>query len=158
MGMEIERRFLVRGDSWRALGEPLVYRQGYLSVDPARTVRVRVVGDRAWLTIKAKITDASRYEFEYDLPLADAQTMLDALCPMQVQKHRTRVAHAGMTWEVDEFFGANAGLVLAEIELPDEQTPFERPDWLGEEVTADSRFTNAWLADHPFSSWDHSSE
>ncbi|MBV8047620.1 MAG: CYTH domain-containing protein [Paludibacterium sp.] len=157
MGMEIERRFLVNGDGWRGQGKTERYRQGYLSVDPARTVRVRVVGDQAWLTIKAKLTDTSRYEFEYDIPLKDAEEILNVMCPMQVDKQRTRLTHAGMIWEVDEFFGANAGLVLAEIELPSEQTPFASPDWLGGEVTADGRFTNAWLADHPYASWvDHS--
>ncbi|BEV72770.1 MULTISPECIES: CYTH domain-containing protein [unclassified Paludibacterium] len=158
MGMEIERRFLVTGDAWRELGEPVVYRQGYLSVDPARTVRVRVVGKQAWLTLKAKVTDTSRHEFEYEIPLADALTMLDTMCPMLIDKRRTRVMHGGMLWEVDEFDGANAGLILAEIELPDEQTPFERPDWLGAEVTADGRFTNAWLSDHPYCQWASQSE
>ena len=153
MSMEIERRFLVRGDGWRSLGTPRTYRQGYLSVHPERTVRVRVVDDQAWLTLKARITDVSRHEFEYDIPLADACTMLDAMCPMQVSTQRTRLDFAGHVWEVDEFSGANAGLVLAEIELPSEETPFERPDWLGEEVTHDGRFTNAYLADHPYSTW-----
>lgn len=153
MGMEIERRFLVRADGWRKLGTPLAYRQGYLSVHPARTVRVRIVGDQAWLTLKARITDTSRHEFEYEIPLADAQTMLDVMCPMQVSKQRTRLTHAGHVWEVDEFSGANAGLVLAEIELPAEDTPFAMPDWIGSEVTADGRFTNAYLSDHPYSSW-----
>jgi len=153
MGMEIERRFLVNSDEWRKLGDAREYRQGYLSVDPMRTVRVRVVGDQAWLTLKAKITDTSRHEFEYSIPRLDAQTILDAMCPMQVEKNRTRLQFAGNLWEVDEFSGANAGLVLAEIELPGEDTAFDKPEWLGEEVTADSRFTNAYLADHPYSTW-----
>ena len=153
MGMEIERRFLVNSDEWRKLGDAREYRQGYLSVDPMRTVRVRVVGDQAWLTLKANITDTSRHEFEYSIPRLDAQTILDAMCPMQVEKNRTRLQFAGNLWEVDEFSGANAGLVLAEIELPGEDTAFDKPEWLGEEVTADSRFTNAYLADHPYSTW-----
>ena len=153
MGMEIERRFLVNSDEWRKLGDAREYRQGYLSVDPMRTVRVRVVGDQAWLTLKAKITDTSRHEFEYSIPRLDAQTILDAMCPMQVEKNRTRLQFAGNLWEVYEFSGANAGLVLAEIELPGEDTAFDKPEWLGEEVTADSRFTNAYLADHPYSTW-----
>lgn len=154
MATEIERRFLVNRDDWRRLGTPRVYRQGYLSVDPDRTVRVRVVGDQAWMTLKARITATSRHEFEYPIPLADAQTILDVMCPMQVTKERTRIALGGHLWEVDEFFGANAGLVLAEIELPSETTPFELPDWLGDEVTADGRYTNAYLADHPYSTWE----
>lgn len=153
MGMEIERRFRVQGDGWRPLGTAVAYRQGYLSIDPARTVRVRVVGQQAWLTMKAKITDTSRHEFEYPIPLADALTMLEVMCPLQIVKTRTRIDLGGQIWEVDEFFGANAGLVLAEIELTDEASTFIRPDWLGQEVTADSRFTNAWLSDHPYSTW-----
>ena len=154
MGMEIERRFLVSADGWKKLGKPCEYRQGYMSVHPERTVRVRIAGGHAWLTLKARITDTSRHEFEYEIPLAEARTMLDVMCPMQVSKQRTKLTFAGHVWEVDEFSGANAGLVLAEIELPSEDTAFERPDWLGAEVTADSRFTNAYLADHPYSSWN----
>jgi CYTH domain-containing protein len=154
MGMEIERRYLVKGDGWRNAGVTQEYWQGYLSVAPERTVRIRIVGDQAWLTIKGKISDVSRHEFEYSIPRADALTMLDAMCPMQVRKMRTRLEFAGHLWEVDEFSGANAGLLLAEIELPSEDTPFDKPDWLGAEVTADSRYTNAWLADHPYSTWD----
>ena len=111
------------------------------------------MGDDAWLTLKAKITDTSRHEFEYSIPKDDAQTILDTMCPMQINKYRSRVRHAGHLWEVDEFFGANAGLLLAEIELPSEDTPFDMPEWIGREVTADGRFTNAWLADHPYSTW-----
>jgi adenylate cyclase len=153
MGMEIERRFLVRSEDWRRLGTPSEYRQGYMSVHPERTVRVRVVGNQAWLTLKARVTDTSRHEFEYAIPLADAQIMLDVMCPMQINKKRTRLMYAGHLWEVDEFSGANAGLVLAEIELPSEESPFEIPGWIGVEVTSDSRYTNAYLADHPYSSW-----
>lgn len=153
MGLEIERRFRVIGDVWRAEGEPQWYKQGYVSVHPQRTVRVRVVGDQAWLTLKAQIDDRRRHEFEYDIPLADANAMLTAMCPMQVEKQRRRIDFGGFVWEVDEFFGANAGLVLAEIELPDADTPFDRPAWLGEEVTQDGRYTNAYLADHPWTAW-----
>lgn len=154
MATEIERRFLVTHDGWRGLGTPQVYRQGYLSVDPDRTVRVRVVGEQAWMTLKARITATSRHEFEYPIPRTDAETILDTMCPMQVTKERTRIPLGGYVWEVDEFFGANAGLVLAEIELPSETARFDLPDWLGEEVTADGRYTNAYLADHPYSTWD----
>jgi len=153
MALEIERRFLVQGDAWRvgAVGER--YRQGYLSVDPARTVRVRVVGDAAWLTLKSQISAASRHEFEYVIPRADADTMMDAMCPMVVDKIRYKIAYQGFIWEVDEFFGDNAGLVLAEIELPDESTAFETPAWIGTEVTQDGRFTNAYLSTHPYTRW-----
>ncbi len=153
MGLEIERRFRVKGDAWRQLAEGVRYRQGYLSVEAERTVRVRVVGETAWLTIKGMITHATRHEFEYVIPLADAQTMLDTLCPMVVDKLRYRINWQGHVWEVDEFFAENAGLVLAEIELPAEDTTFDSPDWIGEEVTEDSRFTNAYLSKKPYTRW-----
>ncbi|QIY79403.1 Uncharacterized protein conserved in bacteria [Chromobacterium violaceum] len=153
MALEIERRFVVSGDGWRGLAPAVQYRQGYLSVEKERTVRVRVVGQQAWLTLKSNISNVSRHEFEYPIPLADAQTIMGAMCPMVVDKLRHRIEHGGFVWEVDEFFGNNAGLVLAEIELPDEDTPFAKPDWVGEEVTEDGRYTNAYLSKHPYRSW-----
>ncbi|AXE29969.1 adenylate cyclase [Chromobacterium phragmitis] len=153
MGLEIERRFVVSGDGWRGLAPAVQYRQGYLSVEKERTVRVRVVGEQAWLTLKSNISNVSRHEFEYAIPLADAQTIMGAMCPMVVDKLRHRIAHGGFVWEVDEFFGDNAGLVLAEIELPSEDTPFAKPDWVGEEVTEDGRYTNAYLSKRPYRSW-----
>ena len=122
MAVEIERRFVVIGDAWRGLAPAcntarVIYRW------KRRTVRVRVVGDQAWLTLKSNISNVSRHEFEYPVPLADAQTIMGAMCPMVVDKLRHRIEHGGFIWEVDEFFGENAGLVLAEIELPDESTP-----------------------------------
>lgn len=153
MAVEIERRFIVVGDDWRGLAPGVQYRQGYLSVEKERTVRVRVVGDQAWLTLKSNISNVSRHEFEYPVPLADAQTIMGAMCPMVVDKLRHRIEHGGFIWEVDEFFGDNAGLVLAEIELPDESTPFDKPAWIGEEVTEDGRYTNAYLSKTPYSSW-----
>ncbi|KMN36387.1 MULTISPECIES: CYTH domain-containing protein [Chromobacterium] len=153
MAVEIERRFVVIGDAWRGLAPGVQYRQGYLSVEKERTVRVRVVGDQAWLTLKSNISNVSRHEFEYPVPLADAQTIMGAMCPMVVDKLRHRIEHGGFIWEVDEFFGENAGLVLAEIELPDESTPFDKPEWIGAEVTEDGRYTNAYLSKNPYSRW-----
>ncbi|NLR76583.1 CYTH domain-containing protein [Leeia aquatica] len=153
MAYEIERRFKVNGERWRGLAPGIWYRQGYVSVEPQRTVRVRVVGELAWLTLKGQISSMRRHEFEYPVPLADAEAMLTHLCAMQVEKKRYRIELDGFIWEVDEFFGDNAGLILAEIELPDEHTPFTRPDWLGEEVTEDGRYTNAWLSQHPYTQW-----
>ncbi|MGC0152881.1 CYTH domain-containing protein [Chromobacterium vaccinii] len=153
MALEIERRFVVSGDGWRGLAPAVQYRQGYLSVEKERTVRVRVVGELAWLTLKGHISNVSRHEFEYAIPLADAQTIMDAMCPMVVDKLRHRIEHQGFVWEVDEFFGENAGLVLAEIELPAEGTPFAKPQWIGEEVTEDGRYTNAYLSKKPYRSW-----
>jgi len=154
MGIEIERKFLVAGDGWRQPAERQTrFSQGYLSRDPARTVRVRLAGERAFLTIKGATTGATRAEFEYEVPVADARALLAMCDGPVVEKVRHLCGHAGMTWEVDEFLGANAGLVLAEIELQSEDQPFGRPAWLGEEVTGDARYVNANLAVRPFSSW-----
>lgn len=154
MGIEIERKFLVTGEGWRQ--PPQRQRrisQGYLSRDPARTVRVRLAGERGFLTVRGATQGATRAEFEYEIPLDDARALL-ALCDSPViDKLRHLCEHAGMTWEVDEFLGANAGLVVAEIELASEGQAFARPAWLGEEVTADARYVNAQLAVRPFNSW-----
>ncbi|MFG6431249.1 CYTH domain-containing protein [Roseateles sp. LYH14W] len=154
MGIEIERKFLVTGDGWRAQAATQTrFSQGYLSRDPARTVRVRIAGEAAFLTIKGATQGATRAEFEYDIPLADAQALL-ALCDGPVvEKIRHLCPHEGVTWEVDEFLGANAGLVVAEIELESESQPFAHPAWLGDEVTGDGRYVNANLAVRPFTSW-----
>lgn len=153
MGTEIERKFLVQGDGWRG-GGGLTYRQGYLSTAPERTVRVRTAGDKGYLTIKGAGQGASRLEFEYEIPLEEAGQLLEKLChkPL-IEKKRYNVQYGGFTWEVDEFFGENEGLVLAEIELLHEDQAFDRPDWLGREVTGDPRYYNASLAHYPYSRW-----
>lgn len=154
MGLEIERKFLVRGEQWRTLGQGVLLRQGYLSSAPERVVRVRIEGDSAMLTIKGKSRGATRSEWEYPIPLADARAFLDSLCERPIiEKKRYRIPHAGMVWEVDEFFGENAGLVVAEIELESEDQTFGKPDWIGEEVTHDARYFNANLLKHPYSKW-----
>ena len=154
MGVEIERKFLVLGEAWRTLGMATLLRQGYLNADPARTVRVRIEGDTGLLTIKSKNVGASRGEWEYPIPLPDAEELLDTLCERPlVEKIRRRIEHAGFTWEVDEFLGENAGLVVAEIELPSEAAAFDRPDWIGQEVTGDKRYYNSSLIRFPFSRW-----
>lgn len=154
MGIEIEHKFLVADDSWRqAATRQTRFSQGYLSRDPARTVRVRIAGDAAFLTIKGETRGASRAEFEYAIPVADAQQLLALSDGPVVEKIRHLCPHEGMTWEVDEFLGANAGLVVAEIELAAEGQAFARPAWLGAEVTGDARFVNANLAVKPFTSW-----
>ena len=152
MGIEIERKFLVVGDAWRA-APAVPYAQGYLNRDKQRTVRVRVVQQQAWLTIKGASAGAVRAEYEYPIPLSDAEQLL-ALCdgPL-VRKLRRQVEHAGHTWEIDEFQGDNAGLVVAEIELPAEDAAFARPCWLGAEVTHDPRYFNSNLASAPYSTW-----
>ncbi|WP_198116964.1 CYTH domain-containing protein [Massilia rhizosphaerae] len=154
MGVEIERKFLLANDGWRGQGIPTRMRQGYLVADPVRTVRVRIEGERAVITIKGKTTGASRGEWEYEIPVADAVELLDGLCEQpQVEKIRHRIENGGHTWEVDEFLGLNAGLVVAEIELGAEDEAFEKPDWIGLEVTGEKRYYNASLIRHPYAQW-----
>lgn len=154
MSREIERKYLVTGDEWRALGTATQIRQGYLSTVKERTVRIRVVGDAAYLTIKGITQGATRTEFEYPIPVPDAHQMLDELCERPlIEKTRHVVVVGGMVWEVDEFAGANDGLTIAEVELEYEDQAFEIPDWVGAEVTSDPRYFNANLIDRPFSTW-----
>jgi CYTH domain-containing protein len=152
MGTEIERKFLVSGNGWQT-DAPQRICQGYLNRDKHRTVRVRIAGAEAFLTVKGVTTGATRAEFEYPVPLADAEALL-ALCdgPL-IDKLRHRVAHAGMVWEIDEFLGDNAGLVVAEVELAGEDQALTLPPWVAGEVTADSRYFNSSLAAHPFCRW-----
>lgn len=155
MGIEIERKFLVLDDSWRDAATGARYRQGYLSVHADATVRVRVVGVKGWLTIKGRTVGASRAEFEYEIPLNDAQLLLNNLCEKPlIDKTRYRCRHAGMDWEIDEFHGSNRGLVVAEVELRDEAQVVAMPPWIGDEVTADRRYANSSLVRTPFCSWD----
>lgn len=153
MGREIERKFLVSGEGWRT-GQGTLYRQGYLSREVARTVRVRTAAGRGFLTVKGPAKGAGRPEFEYEIPIADAEAMLAELCARPlIEKRRFVVDYGGLTWEVDEFMGENAGLVLAEVELEDETQEFERPPWLGQEVTADERYYNSRLSERPYRGW-----
>jgi len=154
MGEEIERKFLVVGDGWRETAESEQLRQGFLSTEPERTVRVRLAGSQGSLTIKGKTIGARRQEFEYEIPGADAQRMLDTLCERPlIEKVRYTLRVGRHTWEVDVFEGENAGLVIAEIELESEDEAFEKPDWAGEEVTDDPRYFNSNLVARPFQGW-----
>lgn len=155
MNQEIERKFLLRDATWRAAAVATkVIRQGYLSLDPARIVRVRLSGDEAWLTIKGKSDGPARAELEYPIPAADAQNLLDHLClPGQINKTRHFIPHGELTFEVDVFHDENDGLVLAELEIPTKETRVELPAWIGEEVTGDERYFNAYLIQHPFTTW-----
>jgi CYTH domain-containing protein len=154
MGREIERKFLVKGEGWRASREAKAYRQGYLVISPQRTVRVRTGGGQGYLTIKGARSGLSRAEFEYEIPFEDAQHILDTLCEKPlIEKTRYRVEHHGVVWEVDEFFGENAGLIVAEVELKDERQMVDLPEWVGAEVTDDPRYTNASLVRYPYSRW-----
>ena len=154
MAQEIERKFLVKGDSWRAQAKGTTYRQGYLNSVKERTVRIRTVGDKAFLTIKGLTVGATRTEFEYEIPMVDCNAMLDTLAERPlIEKKRYKVDFGGLTWEIDEFFGENAGLIVAEVELKSEDQAFKKPDWIGDEVTGDPRYFNANLIKHPYSNW-----
>lgn len=153
MGKEIERKFLVAA-SWRPPGSGTAYEQGYLCNSKERTVRVRIEGEAAKLTVKGATKGVSRSEYEYDIPVADAEVMLRELCEQPtIRKRRHHVEHAGKTWEVDVFEGENAGLVVAELELSDEAEAFDKPPWLRAEVSDDPRYYNANLVKHPFKTW-----
>jgi adenylate cyclase len=152
MATEIERKFLVHGTQWRN-GTGTKIQQGYLNRDKARTVRVRVRADQAFLTVKGLNQGASRAEFEYEIPLADAKELLKLSDGPIIEKTRYVVVHEGSKWEVDEFDGDNSGLVVAEIELQSQDEPFSRPPWLGREVTDDNRYYNSSLASHPYRDW-----
>ena len=153
MGIEIERKFLVAGEGWKNFaGEGSVCKQGYLAADETKTVRVRVIGEKAYLTIKGSTEGITRPEFEYEIDRRDAVDMLK-LCGSIVEKTRYVLEENGLTWEVDVFYGANDGLVMAEVELESEDQPLNLPDWVGEEVSADPRYYNACLAIHPYTTW-----
>ncbi len=153
MGTEIERKFLVNGDAWRDGARRLPCAQGYLLTGPPVSVRVRVIGDEGRLTVKTDKTGITRGEFEYAIPVDDAQELLSTACNAVVEKTRYILDHAGMTWEVDEFHGENEGLVVAEIELESENQAFDTPPWLGEEVSHDRRYLNSSLSKHPYREW-----
>lgn len=151
---EIERKFLIKGEAWRALAEGTMYRQGYLNSAKERTVRVRTVGDKAFLTIKGITVGATRAEYEYEIPFADCNALLDDLAEKPlIEKKRYKIRQGEFTWEIDEFFGDNQGLIVAEIELTSEDQQFGKPDWIGEEVTGDPRYFNSNLIKHPFTRW-----
>jgi adenylate cyclase len=154
MAREIERKFLVVGDAWRSLAIGVAYRQGYLLSNKNLTVRVRMAGDAGYLTIKGAAEGISRAEFEYAIPAADAAELLDTLCERPlIEKVRYRIPWQGLVWEVDEFAGANQGLIVAEVELNDPQQVVLLPEWIGKEVSHDPRYYNALLAKHPYSEW-----
>ena len=154
MGKEIERKFLVKGDAWKSLAKAMRYRQGYLNSVKERTVRVRTVGNKGFLTIKGITIGASRAEYEYPIPVSDAEAMLNDLCEKPlIEKNRYKIKDRSLTWEVDEFFGENRGLIVAEVELESESQAYEKPGWVGEEVTGDPRYFNANLIKHPYTKW-----
>lgn len=150
MATEIERKFLVLNDSWRGLGPSFRIRQGYLSRDKDRTVRVRIRDEEAFLTVKGRNLGICRLEFEYPVPVRDAEEMLRLCTGTVISKTRHYVEHGKLAWEVDEFHGDLEGLVIAELELMAERQEFVKPDWVGDEVTHDQRYFNANLGSWPF--------
>ncbi len=154
MAFEIERKYLVKNNAWKTgeKGKQIV--QAYLCASPERTVRVRVKGDKAWITIKGKTTGITRTEYEYPIPVNDAQELLTLTEYATIEKHRYEIWHEGVLWEVDEFTGANQGLVLAEVELTSEQQQISLPVWIGKEVSCDRKYYNSSLAKSPYTTWD----
>jgi len=153
MGIEIERKFLVEGDAWRVGASPSRIVQGFLSRDPERIVRVRLRDGEAFLTIKGKGSGLARVEVEVAIPAEEARQLLPLCLPPLIEKTRHLVTWAGHLWEIDEFYGDNAGLVVAEVELAAEDEIFERPLWLGREVSEDFRYSNAALSERPWRDW-----
>lgn len=154
MAKEIERKFLVQGDSWKAAAKGIVYRQGYLSSLKERVVRVRTIEDKGYLTIKGITRGVSRSEFEYEISVEDANIMLDEICEKPIiEKKRYKIPVGTLVFEVDEFFGENEGLVVAEVELENEKQQIAFPDWIGAEVSGDPRYFNSNLIQHPFKKW-----
>ena len=155
MALEIELKFLVQNSSWKGQAEGVHYRQGYLSTNKSRTVRVRTIKDKAFLTIKGISIGATRKEFEYEIPFNEGLIMLDELCEKPIiEKIRYKIkVENDLVWEIDEFLGENKGLIVAEIELQHEEQSFIKPDWLGKEVTTNPKFYNSSLVKFPFYKW-----
>lgn len=156
MGVEIERKFLVDRKAWQILEKPAgeMYRQGYLLTDPAKTIRVRQTPDKGFLTIKGISVGTTRAEFEYEIPFDEAGELLDQFASTSLSKMRYKILVGNNLWEVDEFFGNNEGLIVAEIELKDEAELFQIPVWVEDEVTGDEKYYNSNLTLFPFKIWN----
>ncbi|MEJ2793130.1 CYTH domain-containing protein [Iodobacter sp. LRB] len=153
MATEIERKFLLSNEDWRKeVHQSSRIAQGYLSSDPDRVVRVRLRAEQGFITIKGKTAGIERLEYEYEIPFTDAEALL-ALCPNVLDKTRYLIDFSGYIWEIDEFHGENAPLIIAELELPASDASYIKPAWLGEEVSDDPRYFNSYLSEHPYSSW-----
>ena len=155
MAIEIEHKFLLANNDWREhITRSVKYRQGYLSSQATSSIRIRISDDHAWLNIKSATIGTHRHEYEYEIPLPDANEIINMLCRKPIiEKTRHFVHHDGNTWEIDEFEGSNQGLCVAEIELPEIGKIFSKPHWLAEEVTHDLRYYNNNLAIHPYAEW-----
>jgi len=155
MGREIERKFLVCNNSYRLNSEAVFYKQAYFRSTSDYSIRIRIIGEKGFINIKGSVSGATRLEYEYQIPLEDAQLMIIDFCDNSIiEKYRYRISHDGFIWEVDEFIGANSGLVIAEIELTDEKQHFSLPDWVGDEVTGNPKYYNSNLVKFPFSNWN----
>jgi len=151
---EIERKFLVTSNDWKENNKGVLYRQGYLSIDPERTVRVRLESEYGKITIKGKKENGAGDEYEYDIPRNEAVYLIEHLCiKPSIEKMRCKINYRGNIWIVDEFLGENLGLILAEIELGSVNQQFDKPEWIGEDVTEDPKYKNANLVKNPFSKW-----
>ncbi len=153
MGTEIERKFLVKGDSWRGRDSGVMVRQGYLVTQEERSVRVRITGEKGYLAVKGRARGIVRPEYEYEIPLEDAVEMLNLCIGHLIEKKRYLVPHQGLTWEIDEFLGLNQGLLVAEIELESAEQEIDLPEWAGKEVSGDPRYLNANLVHEPYGEW-----
>lgn len=155
MAKEIERKFLVVGEMWRSLAKGTHYRQGYLNSAKERTVRIRTIDDKAFMTVKGPTVGVTRMEFEYEIPYKECVEMLENLAEKPIiEKVRYKIALDGLVWEVDEFLGVNKGLIIAEVELQSEEQAFNKPEWIGEEVSGDPRYFNSNLVKNPYTSWE----
>ena len=154
MAQEIERKFLTKSDAWRSNAIGRFYRQGYLSTVKERTVRIRTIRNQGYITVKGIAKGAARAEYEYEIPVKDANEMLDTLCEQPlIEKMRYEIEHNELIWLVDEFEGVNKGLILVEVELSDENQKIVLPDWVGAEVTGDPNYFNSNLTRNPYLGW-----
>ena len=155
MAKEIERKYLVKNNDWQKLAQGVFYCQGYISTTGKQTVRVRIVGEQGYLTLKGENIGQTRSEFEYSIPLADAQEILETLCDRPlIEKIRYKIPLGDLIWEVDQFLGDNAGLIIAEVELTDENQEIDLPEWIDRQVS-DPKYYNANLAKYPYSQWEN---
>src|SRR5688572_15500046 len=155
MGLEIERKFLVDKTLWQQVKpeKSVLMKQAYLSVDPAKTIRIRIAGDTGFITIKGMTQGISRQEFEYEIPVSDANKLIDNFTSEAIEKIRHYVTFESKLWEVDEFKSLNEGLMVAEIELNSENETFEKPEWVLNDVTSDQKYANSSLSQNPYKNW-----
>jgi adenylate cyclase len=155
MGFETERKFLIEKDLWYAVKKPAGsdIQQAYLLNEPQKVIRIRVIDDSGYITIKGPVVNMTRLEYEFPVPKNEALEIMNHFTKAVIQKTRYKIEFAGKIWEVDEFWGDNEGLIIAEIELASADDQFLKPAWIGEEVTSDPRYYNSYLSEHPFNSW-----